>query len=68
MKKLNIFSDGCEMVVAKNYIAINGTSLEQLVRKNLPEELEDYKNYPISINLSINFIADDPIGIHTENY
>jgi len=68
VKKLKIFSSGCEMTTAKDYIAINGTSLEQLVRKNLPEGLEDYKNYPIKIDLSIDFIADDPIEIHTENY
>jgi len=67
MKKLNIKSGNCLLKVSNYDTKINDTGLEELVRNNLPE-LKNYKNYPIKLNLSIEFLGEEKLEIIPTGY
>jgi len=68
-KVLNIKSSRAALHVSnisKN-VNINNRSLNELIYKNLPEELEEYKEYPVELELTIKFLNED-VRINTEGY
>ncbi len=69
MKSLTIKSNNC-LLSKKTYggVHINDTSIGDLIEKNLPEGLEDYKDYPVKLSLQIEFFREDDLSVTTEGY
>lgn len=67
MKKLNIKSENCLLEVNDYGASINNEDLGKLVKNNLPK-LQNYKEYPAKLNLSIEFLGDGVLEVNTEGY
>lgn len=67
MKKLNIKSESCLLEVNDYGASINNIDLGKLVRNNLPE-LKNYKDYPVKLDLSIEFLGDEELEITPTGY
>ncbi|OAA93037.1 hypothetical protein [Clostridium coskatii] len=67
MKKLNIKSENCLLEVNDYGASINSIDLGKLVRNNLPE-LKNYKDYPVKLNLSIEFLGDEKLEVTPTGY
>lgn len=69
MKSLKINSDNC--LLSKNSasnIYINNKPIGELIGENLPEGIEEYRNYPTKINIQIEFLGEDKLNIATTGY
>lgn len=68
MKSLSIKSDDC--VLSKNSydVKINDTGINNLVKNNLPEGLEDYRDYPVKVEIHIEFLGGEELKIETQGY
>lgn len=67
MKKLNIKSENCLLEVNDYGASINNEDLGKLVKNNLPK-LKNYKDYPVRLNLSIEFLGDEKLEITPTGY
>lgn len=67
MKKLNIKSENCLLEVNDYGASINNEDLGKLVKNNLPK-LKNYKDYPVKLNLSIEFLGDEGLEITPTGY
>lgn len=67
MKKLDIKSDNCLLEVNDYSLKVNNKELEELVKNNLPK-LKNYKEYPVRLNLSIEFLGDEELQITPTGY
>jgi hypothetical protein len=69
MKSLTIKSNNC-LLSKKSFggVIINDATISDLIEDNLPEGLEDYKNYPVKFNLQIEFLGEDDLSVTTEGY
>jgi len=67
MKKLNIESGNCLLRINSLGVEINNTDLGKLIKSNLPE-LEAYREYPVKLGLSIEFLGDEEIVITPAGY
>jgi hypothetical protein len=43
-------------------------SIGNLIVENLPEGLQDYKDYPVKLSLQIEFFGEDDLSVTTEGY
>jgi hypothetical protein len=69
MKSLTIKSNNC-LLNKKTYggVSINDMSIGNLIVENLPEGLQDYKDYPVKLSLQIEFFGEDDLSVTTEGY
>lgn len=68
MKTLKIKSSNC-LLNKNNYgVSINNLDINNLVLKNLPESLENYRDYPVEFTLQVEFLGGDNLEIATEGY
>lgn len=68
MKSLKIKSDNCTLVKNMYGLEINGEDIRNMVKENLPADLEDYKKYPAKISISIEILGEDKLIVETEGY
>ena len=68
MKSLKIKSDNCTLTTSTFGVEINGEDIRDIVKENLPKDLEDYKRYPAKISISIEILGDDILTVETEGY
>lgn len=69
MKSLNINSESC--LLRKNSINgayINGAPIDELIGENLPEGMKEYEDYPVKINIQIEFLGEKDLNISTTGY
>lgn len=52
-KKLVIKADNCILYKTEYAVEINGIGIEDLIRKNLPTEMNDGKEHVVKVNISI---------------
>ena len=67
MKKLNIKSENCSLEISGYGASINGIDLGKLVRNNLPK-IKNYKDYPVKLDISIEFLGDERLEIAPTGY
>ncbi len=68
MKKLNITSNNCKVSTSSwGDVYVNGEKLAELIADNMPA-MEEYKEYPAEISISIKVKDFDEIKISTEGY
>lgn len=68
MKSLLIKSENCLLSKNSYDINLNGKEIGELVKENLPAELEDYKNYPIKVTINIEFLGQEGINVVATGY
>lgn len=68
MKLLSIKSDNCLLSKNSYNIKLDSAEIGDLVKKSLPTELEDYKDYPVKVVISIEFLGQEGINVSTEGY
>ncbi|MFL0251384.1 hypothetical protein ACJDT4_13250 [Clostridium neuense] len=68
MKTLEIKANNCFLYKTDYGVSINGEGIERLVKKNLPEELKDYKDYPVKVNIQIEIMEDEKLTVSTGGY
>lgn len=68
MKSLSIKSENCVLSKNSYSVDINGKTVSELVLNNLPADLKDYKDYPVKIQISIEFLGQEGINVETDGY
>jgi len=70
MKKLSIEINNTKLYKSGGYIKVGGTSLETLVSENLPTDMEDYTDYMVNAQITIEFIPnlESIITVNTDGY
>lgn len=68
MKSLSIKSDNCTLSKSDYSVTIDGTEIADLIKKNLPEDLKNYKDYLVRVNIQIEFLELKELRISTEGY
>lgn len=69
MKSLLIKSENCELSKSSyGAISLDGERISDIILKNLPADLEDYRNYPVRIQISIDFLGQEGINTETVGY
>lgn len=67
-KVLNMNANNCLLSIdCINGVKVNEKDLNEIIYNNLPK-LKEYKNYPVKLNLQIEFLGDDEFKINTEGY
>jgi hypothetical protein len=68
MKSLKIKSDNCTLATNMYGLEINGEDIKNIVKENLPADLEDYTKYLAKISISIEILGEDKLTVETEGY
>lgn len=66
-KRLLINTNKCIISKSAYGFKINDEDIEKLIINALPENMEDYKEYPAEVNIGIT-IYDDPITVRVMGY
>lgn len=68
MKSLKINSDCCLLTVnGYGDVDISNQHIQELICEKLPQELENYKDYSVKLNVSIEFL-DTGLDVQTDGY
>jgi len=68
MKKLSIKCDNTTLTANGYGVGIAGKRIEELIKGALPKGIEPFKDYPVKVNLYIEFLGSDELKIKTEGY
>lgn len=67
MKNLTVKATNCVIEKSETEVKINGEYINDLVLENLPQQMEKYKPYAASMNISIN-IEMEYVSVKTTGY
>ncbi|MFT8313209.1 MAG: hypothetical protein ABF633_03020 [Clostridium sp.] len=68
MKKLSIVSENCLLEKNSYGVKFDGEEIDKLIQKNLPSDLQNYRDYPVKVEINIEFLGSEGLQINTNGY